>query len=104
MPAIAKGYIDRIISYGFAYADVGGTVKGLLTDKQAVVFQPQRDSKEITEPKIWPAMDAITGRTTFEFCGMKTLGMYYFPSVTSTTDDVRKGYLKQVDEFFLNLK
>jgi NAD(P)H dehydrogenase (quinone) len=38
MPAIMKGYIDRVFSYGFAYRYDQGVQKGLLTGKQTIII------------------------------------------------------------------
>lgn len=38
MPAILKGFFDKILTSGFAYEFIDGKPKGLLDDKQAVVF------------------------------------------------------------------
>ncbi len=38
MPAMMKGYIDRVFARGFAYESHNGVVRGLLTGKQAVMI------------------------------------------------------------------
>ncbi|MEZ0129902.1 NAD(P)H-dependent oxidoreductase, partial [Flavobacterium sp. LBUM151] len=38
MPAIMKGYIDRVFSYGFAYRYEQGVQKGLLTGKLTTII------------------------------------------------------------------
>ena len=38
MPAMMKGYIDRVFSRGFAYDSVGGIVHGLLSGRKAVMI------------------------------------------------------------------
>jgi len=38
MPAIMKGYIDRVFARGFAYESKDGIVRGLLTGKKAVLI------------------------------------------------------------------
>ena len=37
MPAILKGYIDRVFSYGFAYEERDGELVGLLSDKRVIL-------------------------------------------------------------------
>ena len=37
MPAILKGYIDRVFARGFAYRSYGGQVQGLLTGRKCVL-------------------------------------------------------------------
>jgi NAD(P)H dehydrogenase (quinone) len=38
MPAMMKGYIDRVFARGFAYESVAGVVHGLLSGKKAVLI------------------------------------------------------------------
>jgi len=38
MPAMMKGYIDRVLARGFAYESEKGQVRGLLTGKKAVLI------------------------------------------------------------------
>ncbi|WP_262497627.1 NAD(P)H-dependent oxidoreductase [Pedobacter africanus] len=38
MPAIMKGYIDRVMSYGFAYRYDQGVQKGLLGGKEVTII------------------------------------------------------------------
>ncbi|KEO73929.1 NAD(P)H-dependent oxidoreductase [Anditalea andensis] len=45
LPAIIKGYIDRVLSYGFAYRYDQGIQKGLLSGKKAVIINTQGKSK-----------------------------------------------------------
>lgn len=45
LPAIMKGYIDRVFSYGFAYRYDNGIQKGLLTGKRTVIINTHGKSK-----------------------------------------------------------
>jgi len=45
MPAIMKGYIDRVFSYGFAYRYDNGIQKGLLAGKSAFIINSHGKSK-----------------------------------------------------------
>src|SRR6185369_5924470 len=44
LPAIIKGYIDRVMSYGFAYRYDNGIQKGLLQGKSAFIINTQGKS------------------------------------------------------------
>jgi NAD(P)H dehydrogenase (quinone) len=58
MPAILKGYIDRVLARGFAYDGSGGETRGLLSGKQCVLITlcpqafPQATSWRIVDGKI----------------------------------------------------
>ncbi|MDO6425297.1 NAD(P)H-dependent oxidoreductase, partial [Saccharophagus degradans] len=45
MPAMMKGYIDRVFSYGFAYRYDQGVQKGLLTDKLTTIINTHGKSQ-----------------------------------------------------------
>ncbi len=98
MPAILKGYIDRVFSYGFAYAQVDNQIKPLLTDKKVVIFNTLGETKDQCESAgICPCLHKTIGGT-FEFCGMEVLKHKLFFAVPYVSDEIRKGYLKDVEE------
>ncbi|HAT56932.1 MAG TPA: NAD(P)H dehydrogenase, partial [Veillonellaceae bacterium] len=46
MPAIMKGYIDRVLAYGFAYADTPqGELKSLLAGKKGWIINTQGEAE-----------------------------------------------------------
>ena len=97
MPAILKGYIDRVFSYGFAYI-LEDEIKPLLTDKEVIIFNTMGESKEQCENSgICPCLKKTIGGT-FEFCGIKVLEHKFFFSVPYITDEDRKQMLDEVKE------
>eukprot|EP00826_Nyctotherus_ovalis_P037318 TRINITY_DN3396_c0_g1_i1.p1 TRINITY_DN3396_c0_g1~~TRINITY_DN3396_c0_g1_i1.p1 ORF type:complete len:229 (+),score=56.43 TRINITY_DN3396_c0_g1_i1:97-687(+) len=98
MPAILKGYIDRVFTYGFAYATVDGKSQGLLK-KAVVVFQPQGGPEETCSKEAWPAMDVVTKVYTFEATALKCMGYFRFPSVSTVSKEIRLSYLSEVKKF-----
>ena len=103
MPAILKGYIDRVFAHGFAYGEVDGQIKGLLTDKNVVIFNTLGESKEVCEGSgICPCIKKTIGGT-FEFCGMKVLEHKFFFSVPYVSDEDRKNMLKEVESIIKGL-
>nr|WP_315200616.1 NAD(P)H-dependent oxidoreductase [uncultured Flavobacterium sp.] len=53
MPAIMKGFIDRVFSYGFAYRYDQGVQKGLLTGKQTTVINTHGNRKPNMKTLEW---------------------------------------------------
>lgn len=93
-PAILKGYIDRVFSYGFAYAEENGNLIGLLKGKRAVIFctlgGSEKDYGEFSKCL------ETTFKATFQFCGIEVPLVKFFYSVPYVSDDVRKSYLEEV--------
>jgi NAD(P)H dehydrogenase (quinone) len=97
LPAMMKGYIDRVFSYGFAYSsDDKGIVK-LLTDKKAVILNTQGTPEKVYEKSgMFDAMRKTSDTGIYEFCGVKVLAHQFFGAVPYVDDAARKGYLEKV--------
>ncbi|HOE68525.1 MAG TPA: NAD(P)H-dependent oxidoreductase [Candidatus Omnitrophota bacterium] len=104
MPAIARGYIDRVFSIGFAYENTPEGPKGLLTGKKVYVFNTMGAPVAAYEQSgIFKAIELLTDQETFRFCGLEVLGHKYFGSVTTVTDDDRKAMLGEVERVAASL-
>jgi NAD(P)H dehydrogenase (quinone) len=99
MPAILKGYIDRVFLNGFAYQLENDRPIGLLTDKKVIILNSMGMSRE--EYKLsgmFKAMELTIDKGIFEFTGMKVLAHKYFTSIMSVNEDTRKAYLEEIAE------
>lgn len=85
-PALLKGYVDRVFSYGFAYAyNEQGAVK-LLTAKNIIIFTPNGTPKDIYEKNgRYSSINQAMHDGIFRFCGMNVLAHYYFCSGRKST-------------------
>ncbi len=98
MPAILKGYIDRVFSYGFAYIQTEKGIEPLLTDKKVVIFNTLGETEEQCEGTgICQCIKKTIGGT-FEFCGMEVIKHEMFFAVPYVSDEERKQYLRQVEK------
>ncbi len=105
MPAILKGYIDRVFLYGFAYAMSEQGIVGLLKNKKVAIINTTGQPREAYEPSgMYDAMRKTTDNGIFEFTGMKVIDHIFFPSIMSVDDDTRNQYLKEVTELAARLK
>lgn len=94
LPAITRGYLDRVLSVGFAYTEKG---KGLLQGKKVVIICTFGAPKEVCEKMgVFKAMDITVGECLAGFCGMTLLESKYFTSVPTVTDAERKAMLEDV--------
>ena len=99
LPAMIKGYIDRVLSYGFAYSVDGQGVHGLLTGKKVLCFNTQGTPEGVYESSgMWDAMKMTSDKGIYQFCGLKVVQHVFFPGVPTVSNDVRKGYLEKVKE------
>ncbi len=98
MPAMMKGYIDRVFSLGFAYAAGEWGPVGLLTEKKVIIFNTTGMAKELyDESGMFDAIKKTSGAGILNFCGLGVLEHKFFTSVPSTDDATRKGYLSEVN-------
>ena len=81
MPALIKGYIDRVFSQNFAYSyNNDGSINKLMTGKTISTFSPMGASLEYYEKSgIKSAMDSVFSGT-FLFRGFEVRGIHYFGS------------------------
>lgn len=98
MPAMMKGYIDRVFTRGFAYDYDATGVKGLLSGKKIVIFNTTGGSKEIYENNGFKkAINLAIETGTYELCGLKIEQHVYFYAVPTIGNDGRVKMLKDID-------
>jgi NAD(P)H dehydrogenase (quinone) len=93
MPAILKGYIDRVFSEGFAYEYVADGSKGLLSPRRgSTICSTGAFSDEYQT--VHEAMNVISGEVVFDFVGIELYKHLYYGGVPSVSDEVRKSYIQ----------
>ncbi len=96
-PAILKGYIDRVLSYGFAYEYVEGVSHGLLTGKKGLIFATTGSPSALfIENGMQASMQQVADQGILNFCGIEQVKHTFFGAVPYVTDETRKDYLKEV--------
>lgn len=97
MPAIAEGYVDRVLSKGFAYDYTATGPVGLLPGKKVFIINTLGAPLAAVESSGGiRSMEHIIDHGTFRFCGMEMVGHKYFGSVPTVTDAERKKMLEEV--------
>jgi NAD(P)H dehydrogenase (quinone) len=99
MPAILKGYVDRVFSEGFAYEYVADGSRGLLSPRKgSTICATGAFSEEYGE--IHNAMKIISGEVIFDFTGIKPYKQLFYGGVPSVTDEVRRSYIQNAIKEF----
>ncbi|MBF0345954.1 MAG: NAD(P)H-dependent oxidoreductase [Nitrospirae bacterium] len=97
MPALMKGYIDRVFTFGFAYLIDEHGVKGLLQDKKAIIINTTGTDRE-TYGKIGmlKSLTQTIDDGIYKFCAMEIVDHKYFCAVPYITNEERITMLKEV--------
>ena len=77
MPSLLKGYLDRVLTHGFAYGKEGTHLNG----KQVLAIASMGTSqKEVEETGYLGAMKICLNEGTFRFCGIQQVeNLFYHP-------------------------
>lgn len=101
LPAIMKGYVDRVFSYGFAYRYDQGVQQGLLVGKQAVVINTHgKSAAEYEASGMDKALSLTSDTGIYEYCGLRVKQHLYFDQADSTGLQSFKIWQVQVKEVY----
>jgi len=101
LPAMMKGYIDRVFSYGFAYRYDLGVQKGLLTGKQSVIINTQGKSHEEYEAiGMDNALSLTSNIGIYAYCGLTIKKHFFFDKADRTTAEKIEEWKEQVKEVY----
>lgn len=88
LPAIMKGYIDRVFSYGFAYCYDQGIQKGLLKGKKAVIINTHGKSQEEYERTgMDKALTLTSDHGIFIYSGLEVIQHFFFDKADRATPE-----------------
>ncbi len=98
--AMLKGYIDRVMSQGFAYDYTEQGPRGLLQGKRALIITSSgADEKVATQSGMIEAIKTTFVRGIFGFCGFSKAAYLNCYAVPSVSEQERKGMLEDVRGF-----
>ncbi|MDP4289726.1 MAG: NAD(P)H-dependent oxidoreductase [Bacteroidota bacterium] len=101
-PALVKGWMERVLTYGFAYklndkgwaGDPDGRIP-LLKLKKAIIMQPTFFNEQVYREKGFKtAMESIIDEWSLRFPGVQKVDHIYFHSILSVSPETRKKYLQ----------
>lgn len=101
-PALVKGWMERVLTYGFAYklnengwrGDPDGRIP-LLKIKKAVIMQPTFFNEKVYREKGFKAaMEKTIDDWSLKYPGIENVDHIYFHSILSVSPETRKKYLE----------
>jgi len=97
MPAILKGYIDRVFVSGFAYEYTDKGPVGLLKDKSAIILNTTGGTEEAYDKGGFrDAIVKVADVGTWGFCGIGIAEHKFFYGVPGITQEARVAMLDDI--------
>lgn len=104
MPAIMKGYIDRVFAHGFAYhVEENGVFPGLKGKSVINICSHGESAEKFNEIGMYNALEKVFEEGVFKFSGIKTEAHFYFQDPWSMTDKMINDRIKEINSFIQNL-
>lgn len=109
LPAILKGWVDRVIRPGVAYefleGDSGeGVPRGLLKAKAALVYNTSNTKTKREKIVFGDPLETIWKNCIFGLCGVRYFHRRMFGVIVTSSEDQRKNWLesvaKDINKFF----
>ncbi|WP_336703605.1 NAD(P)H-dependent oxidoreductase [Chryseobacterium indologenes] len=100
-PAMMKGYIDRVFSYGFAYRYDQGIQKGLLKDKKAVIINTHGKSHEEYEKMgMDKALTLTSDHGIFIYSGLEIIRHLFFDKADKASPEDLEIWKDQIKNLY----
>jgi NAD(P)H dehydrogenase (quinone) len=102
MPAILKGYVDRVFSEGFAYEYVGDGANVLLPPLKGSTICATGFFSDVYK-KVHDAMKVVYGDVFFGFTGITPYKHLFYGGVPYVSNEIKQAYIqdaiKEISEF-----
>ena len=104
MPAIMKGYFDRVLSYGFAYRYDQGIQKGLLTGKQAIILNTHgKSNEEYSTIGMDKALLLTSDKGIYTYCGFQVKEHSFFDKADRATPEIVEIWLSKIRDVYTKI-
>lgn len=101
LPAIMKGYIDRVMSYNFAYSYESGVQLGLLKGKQAYIINTHGKSHEEYKANgLGPALVLMADIGMYTYCGFEIKQHLFFDGADRAKADKIEDWQQTIIRLF----
>lgn len=102
MPAVMKGFIDRVFSYGFAYRYDQGIQKGLLEGKKTVIINTHGKSHDEYERiGMDKALSLTSDKGIFSYSGLEIIHHFFFDKADKASSENLEIWKEQIKNTFL---
>lgn len=99
IPAMMKGYFDRVFSYGYAYEFKNGRPTGLLPSKTVLKYNPMGTPREIYEKNgLRKAYEKAIDSGIINSSGLRVKESILFGNDPRQDKELREKYLEELDE------
>lgn len=102
MPAILKGYIDRVFAKGFAYEYKGTIPVGLFPEKTAAIITTH-DTPGFYANFFQQDYGKVLKKQVLKMCGIKTNTFIVFPFTRNSNQQKRNTFLSKISAYANNL-
>ena len=101
LPAMMKGYIDRVLSYGFAYRYDQGVQKGLLTGKKVIIINTHgKSNEEYAASGMDRALVLTSDNGIYKYCGLDIIGHLYLDRADRATPAMIEDWQRQLTSLY----
>lgn len=99
LPAILKGYVDRVFAYGFAYVPSEEGIIKLLKGKKGFIINIHSAPNEVyDEIGMTAGLKVTSDIGIFDFTGIEPVEHLLFGSIGNIDEEAYKGMLKKVED------
>ena len=96
MPAILKGYIERVFTLGYAFTFENGNIVPKLENKKIVIVNTLSSKNIFRNEKHFDALNVITDECIFGTSGMQVVLHEYINAIKNPDDESKKIAFNQV--------
>jgi NAD(P)H dehydrogenase (quinone) len=101
LPAMMKGYIDRVFSYGFAYRYDQGIQKGLLKGKKTIIINTHGKSyEEYQQTGMDKALSLTSDNGIFIYSGLEILNHLFFEKADKASPEDLDIWKEQIRKIY----
>lgn len=101
LPAMMKGFIDRVFSYGFAYRYDQGIQKGLLTGKKTVIINTHGKShEEYEQTGMDKALTLTSDNGIFIYSGLEIIRHLFFDKADRATPEELESWKDEIRNLY----
>jgi putative NADPH-quinone reductase len=102
MPAILKGFIDKVFLKDFAYIHNESGLKGIL-NKKAIVITTMETPKDVYNNVLGSQIQNQFINGTLGMCAIQTEQYFQIDKINSGTDEYRKNEFNNIINYFKNI-